>query len=549
MKRIKAIFLLLYLVLCVFLLPINVYASDIDNTVNLLNEERVMQEETATEREDNNDINDARNGILQVDLVYVDEENDVYPVHGGSGFLIGNDEGAEYVITSYENITVTDELRNSIGKELGIKKADRKNMQFAIQVVVKRDVVVEAEVTTYSEQINFAVLHLAQTIYDRKPLQLEKETEEIQEMETVYTLGFPETIQNEQDVSYYTYEDVSVMNGIVSKKTSIDGALYIQHSAVITNGNSGGPLINQFGHVIGVNQMSIDDGYHYSVHISEITAVLDALGIPYTEALIDPVVEIDIEPLQEALSLAKSINLENYTEESAEQFKTIIYKVEELIESENITDKDIENGLTMLETANAMLVEKNSNYLSIIVISVMVLLLTIIIVLSVIIIKKNGRKTDKSVKKEKKKSTTVTYEDFVAESPLKKAEPVQETSVLSSAMGFDEGETTILNGSMMINGVTATLRRLKSNETIRISENVFYIGKDGLKTNYCIKGNPSVSRCHAVIKQIGGEFYLEDLQATNGTYHNDLKLQPSQSVKLMSGDRIRLANEEFVFSV
>ena len=137
----------------------------------------------------------------------------------------------------------------------------------------------------------------------------------------------------------------------------------------------------------------------------------------------------------------------------------------------------------------------------------------------------------------------------MAEPPFEPAPKVQETSVLSSAMGFDEGATMVLGNSMQLGGTIAVLRRLKNNETINIQKPVFYIGKDGLKVDYCIKGNPSISRSHAVIKQIDKEFYLEDLKATNGTYHNDLKLQSSQSVKLMSGDRIKLADEEFVFSI
>ncbi len=506
-----------------------------------------------------NSVNEARNGILQVNLVYVDGDNKEHVVRGGSGFLVGNEEGADYVITSNANVTVTEEFRNSVGKEYKVPKSERKNMQFLVQVVVKRDVVVSASVVTSSEQVNFAVLKLGQTIYDRTPLLIEKDPDRTNEMDQVYTLGFPEQIQSQQDVSYYTYEDVSVMNGIVSKKVTMDGTLYIQHSAAVTAGNAGGPILNQYGQVIGINQIILEDGYHYSVHISEVTSVLDALGIPYTEVVPEEEAPepVDLTPLQNAIDRAGEKDLQGYTEESIELYNQTLEQARAVLAGENPTEEDVTRGLTLVSDAGGYLVIKSNNYLFLIIGGIAAAFLILIIVLAVLLLKKNSGKTEEekaerkeSKKKEKKKKEKKDiYESLVAEPPFTPAPKAQETSVLSSAMGFDEGATMVLGNSMQLGGTIAVLRRLKNNETINIQKPVFYIGKDGLKVDYCIKGNPSISRSHAVIKQIDKEFYLEDLKATNGTYHNDLKLQSSQSVKLTSGDRIKLADEEFVFSI
>ena len=67
--------------------------------------------------------------------------------------------------------------------------------------------------------------------------------------------------------------------------------------------------------------------------------------------------------------------------------------------------------------------------------------------------------------------------------------------------------------------------------------------------DYCIKDNKSVSRVHAQIRQIMGEFTLENLNATNGTYVNGIKLQDNGASPLHSGDSVSLANERFVFYV
>lgn len=547
MRRLKAGMMLAVLAILVSVFPIRVYAAE--------EEETVQQEQAEETLQDSNTVNDARNGILQVNLVYVDGDGNEYVVRGGSGFLIGNDEGANYVITSNTNITVTDDLRTSVGKEHKVPKAERKNMEFIVQVVVKRDVVVETSVTTLSEQVNFAVLHLSQTIYDRKPLLIEKDPEMIHEMDAIYTLGFPEQIQSQQDVSYYTYEDVSVMNGIISKKMTMDGTLYIQHSAAVTEGNAGGPILNQFGQVIGVNQIVSEDGYHYSVHISEVTSVLDALGIPYMEVVPEEIIEeVDKEPLQTALQTAKSKDLNGYTPESVSEYQTALEEAEALLEKEDITAEEVTQGIARLSGADAALVVKSNSRLFLIGGGIILLLVILIIVLLVVVLRKGSKnpeeeKKSKKESKEKKAAKKNSYEELTAEPPFQPAPKEQETSVLNSAMGFDEGETMVLGNSMQLGETKATLRRLKNNEVIHIQKSVFYIGKDGLKVDYCIKGNSSISRSHAVIRQIDREFYLEDLQATNGTYHNDVRLQPSQSVKLSSGDRIKLADEEFVISI
>lgn len=48
----------------------------------------------------------------------------------------------------------------------------------------------------------------------------------------------------------------------------LDGVHYVQHDAAISSGNSGGPLINQYGEVIGVNTMTIRDSQNLNFAIS-----------------------------------------------------------------------------------------------------------------------------------------------------------------------------------------------------------------------------------------------------------------------------------------
>jgi hypothetical protein len=79
--------------------------------------------------------------------------------------------------------------------------------------------------------------------------------------ETVYAVGSSEG---------YT---LSFSTGVIaSPDRVIDGVHYIQHEAAISHGNSGGPLYNEYGKVIGINTMTNIEGQNlnFAVACSEL---------------------------------------------------------------------------------------------------------------------------------------------------------------------------------------------------------------------------------------------------------------------------------------
>ncbi len=78
---------------------------------------------------------------------------------------------------------------------------------------------------------------------------------------TIYAIGSSRGMTNTFSQGIITYFD-----------RQVDGVSHIQHDASITNGNSGGPLVNAYGEVIGVNTWGIADSQNlnFAVFIKEL---------------------------------------------------------------------------------------------------------------------------------------------------------------------------------------------------------------------------------------------------------------------------------------
>ena len=125
--------------------------------------------------------------------------------------------------------------------------------------------------------------------------------------------------------------------------------------------------------------------------------------------------------------------------------------------------------------------------------------------------------------------------------------PVQssfnETTVLSNF----SGETTVLSVNPGI--AEPYLTRVKSGERISLNKPVFRIGKEKSYVDYFIADNTAISRSHCNIHTENGEYFIEDTNSTNHTYVNGKIINSNVKVKLTSGDKVRLANEDFIFTL
>ncbi len=170
--------------------------------------------------------------------------------------VVGSGKGNLYVVGTFEGTAV-------------------KAKALAISPDVKRDyAILQVPVTTVS------------------PLQL---TTHVERTEKVSTWGFPSAVttndpkfKNLMDGSDTKAPDVIYSEGTVSVIQDQNPKLIV-HTAIVSQGNSGGPLVNEQGDVVGINTYIHMDKQSYrqsslSIVTEDIIAFLKEHSIPYTLA-------------------------------------------------------------------------------------------------------------------------------------------------------------------------------------------------------------------------------------------------------------------------
>lgn len=97
-----------------------------------------------------------------------------------------------------------------------------------------------AEVKGRDEIIDVAILKISG---EKFPFVRFGDSDKVAQGSNVYTLGFPFGLEG----------DVSFKEGTISRRLSNGDMTFLETSAEIHPGNSGGPLVNQLGEVVGIN--------------------------------------------------------------------------------------------------------------------------------------------------------------------------------------------------------------------------------------------------------------------------------------------------------
>jgi len=186
----------------------------------------------------------------------------------GSGFVIKNEPG-EVLIATNDHVV--------------------EGNPTSISIWVGEDRMVDAEIVFTTSEKDLCVLKVTDDV-DMKPLKLSKE--EPQHGAAIYVVGYPGAGDILSDTQAHTSESVTITDGIISAIRSFtiekggNPVKLLQVNAAINSGNSGGPLFNTEGVVVGVNTYKVNadsQGVFGSVDISELWSLLDQYGIEISE--------------------------------------------------------------------------------------------------------------------------------------------------------------------------------------------------------------------------------------------------------------------------
>lgn len=130
---------------------------------------------------------------------------------------------------------------------------------------------------------------------------------------------------------------------------------------------------------------------------------------------------------------------------------------------------------------------------------------------------------------DREKKTIEKQQDFVIEGLPKKRHTTE--------LLYDERECC--QGKLVYQGE-------KEEEDYLLTKDIFCVGHCREENDACLKSN-AVSGCHARIRRWEGEYYIEDLNSTNGTYVNGEVLVYTQRRKLESMDRIVFGDVCYLF--
>lgn len=508
--------------------------------------------------------------ILQMVVLYTDAEGMEHPVQGGSGFLVGDEQsGAEYMITAKEVTAVSKETTQQL-IELYAGENTEEKITYKTKAVVRRDVMIDVSLVAESDEMGFAVWKLSQPLYDREALVLSDQALTGVSGKRASVLGFPTAPSLTGETIYYTKDEVITKDGMLIGDGKEGNIKYLYHNIEPVPGMLGGPIVNEDGYVVALNQsMEAQEGY-YALQISELLPVLEALGIPYvTTGDVEAQKQAELaamvykEKLQKGILVAQSINGALYYKESYEAFQTCLLEAQSVNDSEEVTQKEVDTALANLNSAMAALEEKPPVWVMLAIAFFVIVMLAVIVVM--IWMKTRDRREQKRTIKFEELNVTqaspVVAQDKIQKEDYRilvnqsseqlrndEPEPATANEIYGETIVFSQGadETVVL---CQEEKQQAYLIRKKTGEKITITKKEFVLGKDPSQTDYCLTGNSAISRAHAVILQEETEYAVFDKNATNGTFVNGVKVAAFQKTTLKDQDIIRLADEDFEFRI
>ncbi len=365
----------------------------------------------------------------------------------------------------------------------------------------------------------------------------------------------------------------------------------------------GAPVYDDNGHVIGLIASDSQELTSYSEKALE--AFLSMNGVDFrsseqmeaekeaqrAEETKDDLYSAEMDAvdktlLEEAITRASAADLEEYTEESSEALREALERAKDVDVRDDASQDEVDEALRVLEAAYEGLTAKGkfsgiSEFLSghgRAILTIAAVFLGVLVAAAVMFRKgiiRTGRKlrkvrarNDKEIedilrerdeeeireyeyaddefadmtRREKDRSARIPRDMGGEDLEYADEDDLEEDRATDLEEDGEDGssDTTVLTRK-------AYLIRIDNGRRIPISKKDFAIGKEKSKVDYCISGDTTVSRVHALIRNIGGKYYIEDQASTNYTYYEGKQIPEYKPVCLKDGSRFKLSEVEFEF--
>jgi hypothetical protein len=192
----------------------------------------------------------------------------------GSGFVISP---SGYVLTNHHVVTGEDATLERGGRQVRVKLEVKR-----IEVVLPADGTrLEAHVEASDPEVDVAVLSVAGT---ELPFIGLGDSDALQAGEPVMVVGFPfgRSVEAGRRVTAETVPQPSVSRGTIAavREGEEGDARYIQTDATVNPGSSGGPMLDEDGHAVGIVRMSLvrGVGLGFGIPINRVKDFLEANG-------------------------------------------------------------------------------------------------------------------------------------------------------------------------------------------------------------------------------------------------------------------------------
>lgn len=242
-------------------------------------------------------IQDAKNGVYRVLIT----DEDLNPVATGTAFAVGESGVAPQYFITNRHVVECEYTLDFIFFEYSYTDAAYKVYLMKNSNAVtynsngvwhlESSLLIPCTIVYYKNEENpdIAVIRTDEPVEGAVALPLAESVSDADVAAPIYALGFPGLADITAGSRLVAGADnMTITTGVISRygmMATHDNCKMIVHDAKISSGNSGGPLLNSKGEVVGINTMHATDGYtndYYALSCDYIKSVCNELEVTYT---------------------------------------------------------------------------------------------------------------------------------------------------------------------------------------------------------------------------------------------------------------------------